>query len=211
MELFRRIDSSTRPGDQGRQDRPETSTEREKRHTRFLRLATHDSPFPSTSDTHPMTVAALDHTRQETDSTLLRRMASYVCWPYNKYYAWEQGIRDANQRLAEELSRQSEQRKDRERMHNAGQLLGINVSEVRLETWAGFCAKLLVEHENFGNDEQTQDVKDSRLLGDILYGGKTEHVSDEQREREEYQEMKQWVLKKWEESEKSRTIDESTS
>lgn len=215
MDYFPRSVSSSRLEDQVRQDRSKTAEQREKRNTRFLKSVTDGSS--SSSDMNPLTVSELDQgrdqqrvtqqggdqqrvTQQERNRGILRRMISCISVPCEIYENFERGIQDANQRLADELRSRQEQSRNKQLMHDAGQLLGIDLSRVKTETWTSFSSNLLVEHGELFNDEPTHgEAKNLILLGDILYGGTTKYVTKEGRDDKEYKEMKQWVIKKWEE------------
>lgn len=109
----------------------------------------------------------------------------------------------------EERQRQEDQRQERERQERRGQLLGINLSEVKEERWIKFGQDLLLKHgdlhlhtnEEDQSDEEDQiEKKDLRLLGDIIIQyGTSKKVRDEERESKAYADLKTWVCAKWEE------------
>ena len=111
----------------------------------------------------------------------------------------------------EERQRQEGQRQERERQERRGQLLGINLSEVKEERWIKFGQDLLVKHgdlhtneENQSDEEDQIEKKDLRLLGDIIIQyGTSEGVKNEERESKAYAELKGWIRDKWEEWDKN--------
>jgi predicted RNase H-like nuclease (RuvC/YqgF family) len=84
-----------------------------------------------------------------------------------------------------------EEARTKNQKNKTGQLLGINLSRVSVKDWSSFSAKLLSKHE-----EDREEGKSSyRMLGDILQGGDTNHVSDDERKGKEYEDMKKLVIK----------------
>ena len=111
------------------------------------------------------------------------------------------------ERQRQERQRQEDQRQERENQEKRGQLLGINLSEVKEERWIKFGKDLLVKYgdlhtneENQSDEEDQIEKKDLRLLGDIIIQyGTSEQVDNKEREGKAYAELKGWIRDKWEE------------
>jgi hypothetical protein len=83
---------------------------------------------------------------------------------------------------------QSYEQAERKRIEKIGQLLGRDLSRVSPKRWIDFCKKVLDEHES------EYGIGSGRIVGDILQGQTTHHVSSQERVSKLYKEEKTKIL-----------------
>jgi hypothetical protein len=108
-----------------------------------------------------------------------------------------------NRRIVDTLTRESERIRDIKRILKVGQFLGIDLSQENPDKWSTFCYNLLHEYE------EEHGIGTSLFLGDILIqGGSSRHLTEAERNSDEYAELKVWVINKYDELSKRKREDE---
>jgi hypothetical protein len=89
----------------------------------------------------------------------------------------------------EEARRRQEEDADNHRMNNIRTQLNIETTAV---IWGQFASETLVDMEEKGLNNM-----DTIMVGDILQGRTGTHITDTQRSTERYKELKNEVVKRW--------------